>query len=310
MPLLPFTLRQLEVFSSLSATCSFRRTAEELGITQASVSSQIKSFEQQMGVEFFDRSPGCRPSLRPEAIAFQDDLRAFERAAGALAAHRRSDPLQPPVSSRFKALVGQGMFDTYIRRKLDQFYARYPNVEIEFESQLPFGHLVRDAESGQYDFALINQRFDSPAPPGFRQVATVRGGVYGHVKFLEGRDPPLSVKAINRLPFILPTAASRQEREVMTNYASFGIAPRQVAGYTQYYDVIAAMLERGLGVASFSDALLTPATREQVVLLFPTQNWRLLWYRRPNLAQANSDDVEEFLLGSIVNDPSYPRTND
>ncbi|NLE55701.1 MAG: LysR family transcriptional regulator, partial [Lentisphaerae bacterium] len=35
---LPFTLRQLEVFASLCATRSFRRSAELLGISQASVS--------------------------------------------------------------------------------------------------------------------------------------------------------------------------------------------------------------------------------------------------------------------------------
>jgi DNA-binding transcriptional LysR family regulator len=39
---LPFTLRQLDVFASLCATRSFRRSAESLGISQASVSNQIK----------------------------------------------------------------------------------------------------------------------------------------------------------------------------------------------------------------------------------------------------------------------------
>lgn len=306
MPALPFTLRQLEVFSSLSATRSFRRTAERLGISQASVSSQIKSLEQQLGVELFDRSPGRRPVILPEGAAFLDDLRGFEEAAEKLASHRRSDPAQVHATTRFKVLVGQGMFDTYIRRKLDQFYAAYPNVELEFEAQLPFGHLIRAVESGQYDFALINQRSDRPMHQDFRQVATVRGGIFGHSKFAEGRHLPLTAADINQLPFILPTASSKQEREVMAAYAACGIHPRHIAGYTQYYDVIAAMLDRGLGLASFSDALLAPAVREHVVLLYPMQDWRLLWYSKPQEAQPFRHEVAEFLLGSVLDDPGYP----
>src|SRR5690606_26226522 len=86
---LPFTLRQLDVFASLCATRSFRRSAESLGISQASVSNQIKALEAQLGVALFARRPGQRPTVTPEGMAFLDDLRAFQAAGEALAAHRR-----------------------------------------------------------------------------------------------------------------------------------------------------------------------------------------------------------------------------
>ena len=92
----------------------------------------------------------------------------------------------------------------------------------------------------------------------------------------------------------------------MAAYASFGIHPRTIAGYTQYYDVIAAMLERGLGVASFSDALLTPAVREHVLRLYPMQDWRLLWYSKPQGSQPYQREVADFLLSSVIDDPGYP----
>ncbi len=306
MPALPFTLRQLEVFSSLCATRRFRQTAEKLGISQASVSSQIKSLEQQLGTELFDRSPGRRPIILPVGAAFLADLREFEQSAAKLASHRQSSVGQVHAGSSYKVLVGQGMFDTYIRRKLDQFYARYPHVELEFEAQLPFGHLIRAVESGQYDFALINQRSDTPLAPLLQVVATVRGGIFGHRKFAEGRDLPLTAADINQLPFILPTATSKQERVVMSNYTAHGIHPRHIAGYSQYYDVIAAMLERGLGIASFSDALLPPSVRDQVVRLYPMQDWRLMWYCKPQDGQPYYSEVAQFLLHSVVDDPGFP----
>src|SRR5687767_11864723 len=115
---LPFTLRQLEVFASLCATRSFRRSAESLGISQASVSNQMKALEEQLGVQLFARRPGQRPTLTPEGAAFFDDLRAFQAAGEALAAHRRRSGDEAEQRIRFRVLIGQGLLDGYIRSKL------------------------------------------------------------------------------------------------------------------------------------------------------------------------------------------------
>ncbi len=306
MPNLPFTLRQLDVFASLCATRSFRRSAEQLGISQASVSNQIKALEEQLGLILFDRAPGRRPSLRPEGLMFLDDLREFNRAAEVLASHRRTAQEPAQTTRRFRVLVGQGMFDAYVRRKLDSFFSDHRQIELDFEAQLPFGQLIRAVASGQFDFALINQRADLPVHAEFRQLAMVRGGIYGHRKFIDGHTLPLRPDVLNRLPFILPKATSKQEREVMRNYEACGIRPRHVVGHTQYYDVMAAMLERGLGVASFSEAILPASMRGDVQLLYPLEDWRLLWFRRQGGADPQADQVEAFLIGSVIDDPDYP----
>jgi DNA-binding transcriptional LysR family regulator len=310
MPNLPFTLRQLDIFANLCATRSFRRSAEQLGISQASVSNQIKALEEQLGLELFDRAPGRRPSLRPAGLAFLNDLGHFHRAAEMLASHRRASRDLVPATRRFRVLVGQGMFDAYVRRKLDQFLSGHGQIELDFEAQLPFGQLIRAVESGQFDFALINQRADLPVHNEFRELAKVRGGVYGHRKFAQGQPLPLARDALNRLPFILPKATSKQEREVLRNFETHGIQPRQVVAHSQYYDVMAAMLERGLGIASFSEAILPPAMRADVQLLYPMEDWRLLWFRKPGgpdpQADPQADAVEAFLIASVLDDPDYP----
>lgn len=306
MPTLPFTLRQLEIFASLCATRSFRRSAEMLGISQASVSNQIKTLEEQLGVALFDRKPGRKPVLLPEGMAFLDDLREFNQAAELLASHRRASAKTGDKPANFKLLVGQGMFDAYIRRKLDQFFAANPDIELVFEVQLPFGTLNRAVDSGEFDFALFNQRADHPVPPMFRELAMVRGGVYGHRNFAEGQPWPLPVDLLNSLPFVLPKAGSKQEREVMRTCEVHGIRPRNIVGHAQYYDVMAAMLDRGLGVACLSDAILPPEHRKNVILLKPLENWRLLYFRKDNAADRRSDIVEQFLLSSVLDDPDYP----
>jgi DNA-binding transcriptional LysR family regulator len=303
MPSLPFTLRQLEVFASLCATRSFRRSAESLGISQASVSNQMKALEEQLGLTLFARRPGQRPTLTAEGLAFLDDLRAFQAAGEALAAHRRrSDDAQPV---RYRVLVGQGLLDGYIRPKLDRFFAAHPQIELAFEAHPPSRELARDIEDGRFDFAMIHRRADRSVEPYLRELALVRGGIYGHRKFAEGKQLPLRPELVNTLPFIMPLAASAQESEMLRFFERHGIRPRRVIGHTQYYDVMAAMLERGLGVSSFADAIMPPDLHDQVILLHPLENWRLLWYRKDAGGDPRCDAVQAFMLSSVLQDPNY-----
>ena len=300
----PFTLRQLEVFASLCATRSFRRSAESLGISQASVSNQMKALEHQLGLALFARRPGQRPTLTPDGMAFLDDLRAFDSAGEALAAHRRGgrDDDQPV---RYRVLVGQGLLDSYIRSKLDRFFEAHPQIELTFEAHPPSNALARDIEDGRFDFAMIHRRADRTIEPHLRQLALVRGGIYGHRKFAEGRQLPLRPELINTLPFIMPLAASAQEVEMLRFFERYGIRPRRVIGHTQYYDVMAAMLERGVGISSFADAILPPEMRDVVIQLYPLENWRLLWYRKDAGSDARCDAVQAFLMSSVLQDPNY-----
>ena len=305
MPALPFTLRQLEVFANLCATRSFRRSAESLGISQASVSNQMKTLEQQLGLALFERRPGQRPSLTPEGTAFLDDLRAFQAAGEALAAHRRKDGGAGDQQVRYRILVGQGLLDHYIRPKLDRFFAANPQIELAFEAHPPSRQLARDVEDGHFDFGLIHQRAERPVEPYLRQLALVRGGIYGHRKFAEGRELPLSADELNAMPFIMPLAHSQPETDIMRLFDRYGVRPRRVIGHTQYYDVMAAMLERGVGVASFADSILPPEMREDVLMLYPLENWRLLWYRKDAGGDPRCDAVQAFLMSSVLQDPNY-----
>ena len=306
MPALPFTLRQLEVFSSLVDTQSFRLSAERLGISQASVSNQIKVLEEQLGTRLFDRKPGLRPLLTADGQAFLVDLRAFEQAGAKLATHRRSMSDSENRPLRLRLLVGEGMFNGYVRPKLDGFFARHPLIELGFETVPPSSSLVKTIESERYDFALFNLRADFAIPPGLRRLARLRGGIYGHRKFARGLRLPLTPEQVNLLPFVLPPAGSRQEREVLQSLDHYGIRPRKVVGHSQYYDVMAAMLERGVAVSSFSEAILPRSMREEVILLLPIEDWNLLIYCKPAAADPRRDHVERFLVESVLDDPDFP----
>ena len=306
MPSLPFTLRQLEVFASLAASGSFRASAEALGISQASVSNQLRVLEDQLGLTLFDRTPGRRPRLTAQGRAFHADLAAFDAAAAALARHRRQQPAEAQRPARFRLLVGQGMFDGYVRHKLGLFHATHPLIELEFETRPPAIHAPQQAIAPNFDFALINMRARQQADPALHCLARLRGGVYGHRRFLAGREPPLPVAELSGLPFFMPQAGSRQEAGVLAQLREAGVVPRKVVGHSQYYDVMAAMLEGGVAVATFADAILPPGARDAVVQLLPLEDWYLQFYRKPGLTDPRADAVADFLVRSVMEDPAYP----
>ena len=76
-------------------------------------------------------------------------------------------------------------------------------------------------------------------------------------------------------------------------------------GHTQYYDVMAAMLERGVGISSFADAILPPEMHDVVIQLYPLENWRLLWYRKDAGSDPRCDAVQAFLMSSVLQDAHY-----
>lgn len=57
------TERQIEIFLIAANSGSFRKCAEKLGITQVSVSEQIRALETNLRVELFFRSKGSPPTL-------------------------------------------------------------------------------------------------------------------------------------------------------------------------------------------------------------------------------------------------------
>ena len=104
----------------------------------------------------------------------------------------------------------------------------------------------------------------------------------------------------------MPHAVRYGEADVLKAFDRHGIVVRKVVSHTQYFDVIATMLERGIGISSFSEVMLSPEQRQDVVLLYPLENWRLIWYRRDHAADPRRDAVESFLLSSVLQDPNYP----
>jgi DNA-binding transcriptional LysR family regulator len=198
--------------------------------------------------------------------------------------------------------------DRYIRPKLDEFLVQHPKIECDFATQLPHGHeaLKKSLDEDSFDCALVHVPAGVPLEQRWTYLARVEGGIYGHVSFTRGERGPLTPETLSRLPFILPPLGSTAERNTLKVFADHGIRPIQIISRPQYFDVIASMVERGLGVASLTNAMFSKAGRADIVLLYPLTDWLLVWHRREVQPVLQMDAVQDFLVSAVLQDPAYP----
>lgn len=71
------TLNQLKNFLCLAQKLHFARAAQELGITQAALSRDIKKLENEVGCLLFDRSDKWNITLTASGIAYYERLKEF-----------------------------------------------------------------------------------------------------------------------------------------------------------------------------------------------------------------------------------------
>ena len=137
------TFRKLEVFVAVAEDGNFRRAAERLGISQPSVSSQIKSMERYLGYQLFERRRGATSELSAEGSSFLLRARELVAAQSALAAERRRMPARRrPLQLR--VCVGPLLMDRRIKPGLARFQEAHPHIELEF---VPFSPAMDGAQA-------------------------------------------------------------------------------------------------------------------------------------------------------------------
>jgi len=142
-------LELLRTFLELNRTRHFGRAAEALFVTQAAVSSRLKSLEQQLGVTLFDRTTR-EIRLTPEGgrlIRHSEKLIAAWRAA-------RQDVSLAEASRQLVIGGSLRLWDVLLQRWLHDLRRNYPDLAIIAEAQTP-DFLTRKLIDGTLDVAIL-----------------------------------------------------------------------------------------------------------------------------------------------------------
>lgn len=133
-------LRGLRTFEAAARHLNFTKAADELCVTTAAVSHQIKEVESQLGVPLFTRSGrAVRLSAEGEVMqqAVVDAITALERGIARLGARRRQDQV--------RVSAGPSLAAKWLVPRLERFLQLHPAADIQVDVSFLETDVARDA---------------------------------------------------------------------------------------------------------------------------------------------------------------------
>jgi len=134
-------LTSLRAFEAAARHLSFARAAEELHVTPAAISQQVKQLESYLGVSLFQR--GRNLSLSEAAATalplLSEGFDHLERAVARLRVGKDDGPLVVSVAPTFAS--------RWLVARLDDFQTQYPDIELHLHaSRRPVDFAVEDVD--------------------------------------------------------------------------------------------------------------------------------------------------------------------
>jgi LysR family hydrogen peroxide-inducible transcriptional activator len=142
---------QLRYFLAVARTGSFGRAAEEEGITQPSLSQQIKKLEQELGVQLFDRlGRGVRLSRYGEGLLAEAERVMLD----ANRLRRALDALKPADRGRLSVGVIPTVLPYALAPALAAFRQAYPEAELDIQEHRT-ERLLQLLRAADIDIAVV-----------------------------------------------------------------------------------------------------------------------------------------------------------
>lgn len=151
-------LRALQAFEAAARHLSFARAADELSVTPAAVSQQIKLLEDILGVRLFHR--GAKASLtRQAALAAPEITEAFDRLAAAVERLATDEQVRPLVVSAPPTFASR-----WLVPRLSRFQDAHPDIIVHLSATVRLVNLDREDVdvairygSGRYPGLLVER---------------------------------------------------------------------------------------------------------------------------------------------------------
>ena len=146
-------LNSLKCFEAAGRLLSFTGAANELNVTQAAISHQIKVIEEFLGVSLFDRYPRRLALTEQGKALLPEVIEAFDRvstAIGALSKEQYSSMISVRLAPSFAA--------KWLSPRLKYFWLQYPEIDL----CLFHAHAAVDFEREEIDIAVTYGKGDWP----------------------------------------------------------------------------------------------------------------------------------------------------
>ena len=244
------TFLQIQYFLKAAACMNFSQAAQQLYVTQPSVSRQIKQLEQELGYPLFVRTQKNAIRLTPAGIVFQDAFSQIQEIYSRAAETAQSLSSHCPM--QLKIGVGSGWdMSTALLRVKKQLAQHYPQAELLFESQ-DFRTLRQRIRTGELDVMICTKTslidFDGLE---VQEIANLESRAYVRKGLLCPEQTPLAASDFQGQTLLM---LSQEESPMAMELAMLQFQARQITVVPKYLpnrDSILQALLLGEGVTVF-----------------------------------------------------------
>jgi DNA-binding transcriptional LysR family regulator len=239
------TIRQLQIFVTAASRLSFARTSEQLHLTQAGVSLQIKQLETIAGLALFERR-GRKLFLTD---AGEHLLRYAQQILDAL---KDADAAISALKGMRGGRISVGVVSTakyFAPALIAQFQKRYPGVRVSL-SVNNREVIVRELERNDIDLAVMGtppQRIETKAVPFADHPLVV---IAPPVHPLAGSHR-IQLRALGNETFLVREQGSGTRSSMERFFAEHGFVPR-IGNVMSSNETIKQAVMAGMGLAFIS----------------------------------------------------------
>lgn len=244
----PPPLGSVRAFEAAARHLNFTRAAEELGITQAAVSWQIRALEQRIGVVLFRRgSRGLTltPAGRKLSPKVTDALARLGAAFDALV----------PSANSLKISATPTFAHSWLAPRLGGFQAEHPEIGVEIEATTQ----TVDIEGGGADFAIRSGKGRWPGLVSHKLVPVILAPLCAP-QLLRSRRRPLRIDELAAFRLLQPLSLWRRWLSGLGR-SEMSFPARGGSSYPRQHMVVQAALA-GQGIALLNPEFCADALDE------------------------------------------------
>ncbi|MDO4620330.1 MAG: selenium metabolism-associated LysR family transcriptional regulator [Lachnospiraceae bacterium] len=261
-----FTLKQLEIFAAIVEYGSFSRAAEELFLTQSTVSTHILALEKVLGEPLFDRSFRRQTKLTHAGEQLFPAAKRVLSACEEIPVLFRKPEVQKPLPIGASTVPGQYLLPEYLSAYLEEekdfryLLRRGDSLDVhrmllEGEIRIGFVGVVSEPEAVEYH-PIAEDRLVMVTPNNERYRNLQEQG-------LRGRD-------LLGEPTIAREIGSGTDRAAQNYMRSIGFSPRDlhIVARMDEPEAIKHMVANGAGVSILSSLAVAQEVQSGSLLSF------------------------------------------
>jgi len=265
-------LRQLEYFMTLYKELHFTKAADKIGITQPTLSYQIRALEEELGMPLFDRL-GKKIALTDVGhILFKECKSIFNSLDNV---KEQVHELRKSKSGNISVAVLPGELTDLVSTLLLDFHKNYPEVNVRIISS---DEILESIFLNQVDFAVTIDTLDN----AFDDERVVKIPLYVEELFLTlsnkhflAKEKEIQFSELSKLPLIL--FPESHECRKLLNYTclshQINLQPKIE---TSSMDSMFELVRSGFGMTVVSKTLLD---------IYPDNNLSVIPIVNPNISR-------------------------